>query len=520
MKYLIPSEKIIPLSGAVLSGILLALPWLGFPGYVLLFAFVPLLVSISYQQSKLKYTETQWICPFIAFLIWNLLATWWISKVSITGTLIIVFLNSQLMALVFVGSTRIQKYLGPIASGAFLLTSWLSFEYLHFHWELSWPWLTLGNGMANLIERIQWYEYTGVLGGSVWIILCNLLLYNAFFINTKRLSYKILPIIVIILPLFFSSVLYQKKEIATEIIKVGIIQPNIEPVHQKYESFAPDSQLDLIIKLANSLNGNQISLFVGPETALHQVDENQLNDPISIQKLKSFLASNNPDAAWIIGAISYRNVSEDATKSFAGPVYNGLRYFNSAFFVDTSSIRLYHKAKLVAGVEKMPFARIFSFLDHFKIHLEKEAHLFSTDKENIVFQHNNVKVALPICYESVYGEYLGKFVRSGANLFVLITNDGWWNQTPGYKQHLMMSRLRAIEHRRWIVRSANTGISAIIDDKGRYVSRTNWWERVAYVGEAALSEQKTFYSLYGDYLGKISLLTCFVFLIVIIFKRK
>jgi len=513
------SGKIVPLSGAALSGILLALPWLGFPGYVLFIAFVPLIGSISYPQSRLNNGDVAWTGPFITFLIWNSLATWWISKVSITGAVIIVFLNSLLMTLVFVSGARIQKRLGSWIGKAALLTFWLSFEYLHFHWELSWPWLTLGNGLANLIGIIQWYEFTGVLGGSAWILLSNLLICNLLFSNYKKLTNWLWLSILMIVPLGISYLLYYKDiKGVVEKINIGVIQPNIDPVHQKYNNLSPGNQLDILINLADSLDENQVCLYLGPETALHQIDEGCLDENMAIQKLRDFLASGNPDAAWIIGAISFKKHQEDSPSGFSGPVYDGVRYFNSAFFIDTTSTKMYHKAKLVSGVEKMPFARYFTFLEHMKIQLEGEAHLFSTGNQGIVFQHDDFKIAIPICYESVYGEYLGTFVKSGANLFVLITNDGWWDQTPGYKQHLMMSRLRAIEHRRWMVRSANTGISALIDDKGRYLKKTEWWKRMAFIARAELREKKTFYSLHGDYIGKISLWISIAFLIATLTK--
>jgi len=109
-----------------------------------------------------------------------------------------------------------------------------------------------------------------------------------------------------------------------------------------------------------------------------------------------------------------------------------------------------------------------------------------------------------ICYESIYGEYVTEYSRKGANLFAIITNDGWWDDSPGYKQHMAYARLRAIENRRSIVRSANTGISAVIDPMGNVSQQTNWWEATSFLTEVSINNELTFYAKFGDYLGRIA----------------
>ena len=107
-----------------------------------------------------------------------------------------------------------------------------------------------------------------------------------------------------------------------------------------------------------------------------------------------------------------------------------------------------------------------------------------------------------VCYESVYGEYCTGYVRKGAQFLAVITNDAWWGDTPGYKQHLSYSRLRAIELRRDIARCGNTGISAIIDQRGEVLSSTPWWERTTLTGTVNLNTRQTFFVRYGDVIGR------------------
>ncbi len=122
-----------------------------------------------------------------------------------------------------------------------------------------------------------------------------------------------------------------------------------------------------------------------------------------------------------------------------------------------------------------------------------------------------VPVGTAVCYESVYGEFCTGYVRKGAQLLAVITNDAWWGNTPGYKQHLSYSRLRAIETRRWVARCGNTGVSAFIDPTGKIVDRTPWWEPALLEGEVQLLQGQTFFVRYGDMVGRVAV---FLFLLL------
>jgi apolipoprotein N-acyltransferase len=121
----------------------------------------------------------------------------------------------------------------------------------------------------------------------------------------------------------------------------------------------------------------------------------------------------------------------------------------------------------------------------------------------------SVGVATVICYESVFGEYLADFVRSGANLIFIITNDGWWRDSPGYVQHLNYAKLRAIETRCPIARCANTGISCFINEKGELYNETRWWEPATISARLQPNNEKTFYVRFGDVLSKLALVLAF-----------
>ena len=114
-----------------------------------------------------------------------------------------------------------------------------------------------------------------------------------------------------------------------------------------------------------------------------------------------------------------------------------------------------------------------------------------------------IPVGVPICYESIYPEFCTQYVRKGAQAICVITNDGWWGNTAGYRQHFSYSRLRAIELRRDIARCANTGISAFIDQRGDVLEQSKWWTPDVLHARINLTTKQTFFALYGDIVGRL-----------------
>src|SRR5690606_3779154 len=174
---------------AILSGFLLALAWptYGFP-LLIFFAFVPLLYAefnirnFSQKHKKLKVLGN----AYVTFFIWNLITTYWLYYSTLFGAAFAILVNSLLMALVFLLYHIVAKRTNFKGAAAFLISIWIVFEKLHLNWEFSWPWLNLGNVFAVTHNWVQWYEYTGAFGGTLWILLVNfailksVLLYRQF----------------------------------------------------------------------------------------------------------------------------------------------------------------------------------------------------------------------------------------------------------------------------------------------------------------------------------------------------
>ncbi len=501
-----------------LSGVLLSLAWLGFPGWTLFIAFVPLLfLDNFFVEHKLEYRSVLfWGHAFLAFLIWNVITTWWIMNATIIGAALAIIANSFVMSLVWwlAHSARrnFKSNLGYIS----IIVIWISFEYFHFHSDIEWPWLNLGNGFANQVKLVQWYEFTGVFGGTLWALILNVLFFKVTSHIVKKLPLLqlFLPFLTIILlitiPALISHKMYSsylEKENPREIV---IVQPNINPFSESYDFDAENKKLETFIQLAKTKADNQTDFIIGPETLFENPEfwnEDKMDSNMYISELEHFIGEYS-NAELVFGVSSYKAYPERRTATYTAREKEGKFYdlFNAAVFLGRDGkVQIYHKSILVAGVEKMPYMKYFGFTGDLVIDIGgTSVTLGSQEKPSNFVSKDNVKLAPVICYESVFGEYVTKYVKNGAQLIFVITNDGWWKNTPGYKQHLSFARLRAIETRRSIARAANTGISCFINQRGDEIQKTKWWTEDAVKGTINANSEITFYVKYGDYIARIS----------------
>ena len=503
------------ISLALLSGILLAAAWPvdGFP-FLLFVAFVPLLML----EGKLQKRKSVFAHSFLAFLLWNTLTTFWIVHATWFGVVMAVLINSLLMASVFTLFSWIKSRLGSKRGWWAFVCVWLSFEYLHFNWDLSWPWLALGNGFAAYPSLLQWYEYTGVLGGSLWILIANVLAYLAW--NNRQFVALALWVLI---PIGFSFLVIPTLS-EKENVKVVVVQPNIDPYGEKFGSLSADEQLEKLLILANEKVDSTTDYLIGPETALTDgLWENDLEQSSLIKRLQNYL-HEYPQLKIIVGASTFKLFEEGMELSETVRYHKGAnRYYdayNTALHLDTTGVQLYHKSKLVPGVEMMPFAYVLKRFKSLSINLGGVSGSLGSQAERSVFYSEQGQVAPIICYESIYGEYVLDYVRAGADLLTIITNDGWWKDTPGYRQHLAYASLRAIETRRTIARSANTGISAFIDPLGNITQPTSWWQPAVIQQELSLYKGITFYTIYGNYIGRLAAFIAAILFFYGVVKRE
>ncbi|MFC1581086.1 hypothetical protein ACFL4N_09305, partial [Thermodesulfobacteriota bacterium] len=218
---------------AMMSGLLLGLPWC-IPSlfFVIFFAWIPLLL-LEEKNRHHPNPYTVFNYAFISFLLWNILGTWWVSQAQLVGAILIMTANTLVQALAFWSISRIRTYLGLPLLFPFLLI-WMGYEYFHQAWDLAWPWLNLGNALATTPKLIQWYEFTGIRGGTLWIILTNVAVLKGWNIYGKRGLAAIAPIgagilLLILIPAVASYLIFRNFEGGGETVNIALVQPNLDP---------------------------------------------------------------------------------------------------------------------------------------------------------------------------------------------------------------------------------------------------------------------------------------------------
>ena len=527
---------------ALLSAFLM---WLAWPPNVffaplLLIGLVPLLVALSNitQEQSSKTGKRVFLTAGITFLVWNTASIYWVFNAintfnaGLTGTLIALLvslipygLGALLMTFAFWLFYRLKLIVNTKIAYLGLICFYIATEYLHQTWDLAFPWMTLGNGFAGMHQLAQWYEYTGVYGGSVWILLSNILIfetYKAWTSNRKKITLTGLSLATLLLPIGLSLYIYSNYEEKSIPTNVVVVQPNIDP-YEKYGSISAQEQINKLIALSNAVGQVNTEYFIWPETAIpNYVDEDQIRSNPSFLQTQQFL-NKYKNGTLITGIESVKWYNDKQTLSAIKHEESGKYYdhYNSALQVENSAhLEIYHKSKLVPGVEKMPFPKVFSFLAPVFEHLGGSTSGYGwQEKPSVFYAYSGIGVAPVICYESIWGSWVAESVKNGAQFIAIITNDGWWGNTSGKDQHLLYAKLRAIETRRWVARSANTGISAFINQKGDIVKQTKWWTRTALKTDINLNDELTFYVNNGDFVAKIAAVLALILALFIPYKK-
>ena len=505
---------------SVLSGLTFALAWpeIGvFP--FLFFAFIPLLMleeDLQNSDDTRKGRKVFWF-SFLAFFIFNAITTYWVYHATLFGAIAAFLVNATLMATAFYLFHKIKSATTNRLGYLAFIVFWISMEYLHLNWGLSWPWLTLGNGFSNFPNVVQWYEFTGFLGGSFWVLLMNILLFR--FAKQQNVKAIVFPLLVLLTPIIMSYCLSPDIKEGKQ-LKVLIVQPNIDPYTDKF-NVGYEQQLANFIALSRLNLTQETQFLVGPETALLEgIWENKLEATYSVRSFRK-LQKDFPNLNILVGASTLKMFGHGDQKTATAREIRNEKIFydayNSAIFIpDSGSVEVYHKIKLVPGVEKMPFPYILDPLAKLAVDLGGTSGSLGSDNKVHQFKIDEKLVTPLICYESIYGD----LNKGKTNLIAIITNDGWWKNTIGYKQHFAYARLRAIEQRKTIIRSANTGVSGVINAKGEVLESTNWDEEVCISAEVSLNNEITFYSMFGDYLGRLSVFIAAMLLIVAFVKGR
>lgn len=525
---------------ALLSAFLLWLAWppMPFTTPLLLIGLVPLFIAFDAIASNNaeKQGKRIFLTAGLTFLVWNTASIYWVYNaisayngwaVAVPVSLIPYGLGALLMTFAFWLYYRLGKYVNKKIAYLGLIAFYIALEYLQQTWDLAFPWMTLGNGLAGMHQLAQWYDHTGIYGGSLWILVSNILAFEAYKklkSQTGYLRFRTLAIwaLVVIIPIGISLTKYFKAEQKGTPSNVVVVQPNIDP-YQKLENIPPAEQIRILTHLSDSIGQPNTEYFIWPETAIpNYADEDRIRSNTDFISLQSFL-SKYKNGTLITGIESIKIYQDKKTITTKFDNQSGIYFdnFNTAMQVENSAnVQFYHKSKLVPGVEKMPFPKVFSFLDGVFAQLGGTVGGWGwQDKPSVLYAQSGIGVAPVVCYESLWGDWIGEQVKDGAQFIAIITNDGWWGNTTGKDQHMMYAKLRAIETHRDIARSANTGISCFINQRGDVTQSTKWWTRTALKANINLNDEITFYVKSGDVIAKIFSVLAIILALIIPYRK-
>ena len=455
-----------------------------------------------------------------AMVVFNVGATWWVANTALAAGLVANFLNAffQAVVVLLVYRARVRLPRHWLASAVAL---WIGFEFLHFDWEIAWPWLCLGHTFAAAPALAQWFSWTGVFGGSLYVTAAGacgyvLLRWPSALAHTdesaqSRAAPRALAqaaAFAFALPLLGSLVYFLTAEQASgPRVRVAAVQPNYEPHYRKF-AVRREEQLRQFDRLTAEALAAGAELVIYPETSFGGVDEERVESEAFYGMWRAQQAAY-PRADLLTGLSSYRRLpgpTDDPALRTQRRPGGGAAYYiahNSALAIEGETrAGLYYKSKLVPGVEFLPYRRLLFFFEPLVASLGGTTAGLGRSDSVAVFRYGSGVGAAPlICYESLYGDYVRAFVRRGANLLVVPTNDGWWDDSPGYRQHFNLARLRAIETRRWVVQAANSGTSGFVDERGRAFAKSDYDEAAVTLHDVRLLGGETPYVRFGDVLG-------------------
>lgn len=506
----------------LLSAVLLSLGWWGASGLGMLVGIVPLLaISESYSDSRRDWWR---MCGWaaLAFVLWNAATIWWVWIATpagpITAGIVGSFYNLCGIMTYHYTSKRAPRGLAY----TLLVTIWLATEWAYNSAEvMTFPWLLLGHGFACDVWAVQWYEYTGIFGGTLWVLCSNIAIFE--FARSRTAARGIVTSAILLLPIIFSLALYFGYEPSDERAEITVVQPNIPCYDQERASIGmidPTVEVSRVMEEVPSTS----EYVLLPESMLAYLPAfgsvNEESTERYTPLFKQLHAHPTSDMKLIVGASTVRYYGDvEATETARKADFGYYDMFNSALLVDRAGEveQIYHKQRLVIGVEAIPFR---SLLKDFSIDLGGVAGQLGWGDRHIVFASGDTRIGPAICYEGLYGDHFAGFVREGAEAMAVISNDGWWGNTLGHKRLFDFCRLRAIETRRSISRSANTGISGFISPRGDVVGDTlEWDERGALTQQVELRHDITFYVMYGDWIARIATLIAILTLLYYVAYR-
>jgi len=445
-------------------------------GFLAWFSLVPFFYSIYSFTNKSRVAMAGFLFGFsysltqIFWLSMNIGTSPFVAKITTISATLYLSIFYIIFALISFRIKKVSPWIG-IWSMAFV---WVALEYVKSLGLLGFPWISLGNSQVDYLYPIQIAEFTAVYGVTFWVVLLNL-----FIVQWLEYRYKstiIFGIISFSAPFLLGYYLLQNPENPSSKLNISIIQPNIH-LEDKH-GLSPIQNLEQIIKMTKKYVNDSTDLLIWPETAVNTFI---LKDSRTEKIITNFLKDQKTE---LFTGFPEKEKSKKGTK-----YYNSIGHFD-----ENGLIQSYQKIHPVPMAEHIPFSSIFPSLK--KLNLG-QANWEIGENYTVFETHENLFSGV-ICYESTYPSLVRKFVNNGAEFIAVLVNDGWYETAPEPQQHAVQSVFRAIENRRTVVRSANTGISFIVEPSGEIKSKTTLNVKEGISASINLYSELTFYSKFGD----------------------
>jgi len=494
---------------AGLSGILTAL---AFPKFNLFFlgwiSLIPLLLALN-RKKGIHSFFLGWIAGSLFYAV----LLYWIPAVPahygglslglslLTYILFFLFLG-LFWALFAVVYSRINRSF-PKSSYLIAPFIWVTFEFIITHFLTGFPWGILGYSQYKNLYFIQMTTLTGIYGLSLILILFQSLFLKSIHFRTKLPFFSAVALILLIH--IVGGISIGNISQTPNSLSAAVIQGNV-PAKTDFNSLSYKKTFALFnrhIKLSQEAISQDSELIIWPELSVplcFTCNFSFFND----FKDKLFYLAEESGSYFLLGT---SEIKLSAEKNL---------YFNSAVLLSPDrSTSYYHKKHLVPFGEYTPYKKIFSFISNFT-HAVGE--LTPGDKY-ILHEFKGVKFGTPICYEIIFPDLVRRFVKKGAQFLVTITNDGWYGKSSAPYQHFAIAVIRAVENRRFVLRSATTGISGIIDPYGRILSSSKLDTPTFLKALITPSDNLTLYTRFGGVLPCFSLTLSLLFFILAVFKK-
>ena len=474
------------------------------PDYTALawFGLVPLIVVMNRHPFKSGFVAG--LAFFVATLYWvNIVMTTY-GHLPLAVSFLLYLMLAGYLALFWGAATWAACRLKEFRGYSYALTLpvlWVALEFLREFLLTGFPWATVGYSQQAWLPMIQSADLFGVYGLSYLLILCNTALGGSCLALRRQPASRSFPrkaclVTLLLLVLNFTYgqwALQQDPEARPEVLTTALVQGNI-PQDLKWR---PENQLHTVKTYRDlSLQGasaGKMDLIIWPEAAMpfYYQDQSPLTESVTALPVEA-------GSALLFGSPAY---SRDP---------GGLHYLNSAFLLSPTGQMLGRSDKihLVPFGEYVPLGSFLPFVNKLVAGIGD----YSSGEINPLPIHGH-QLGVLVCYEVVFPELAREYVRQGSDLLINITNDAWFGKSSAPWQHLAMARFRAIENRVWLVRAANTGVSAVISPSGRIVKHSGLFETALLTGEVGLGARPGLYSHMGDMVPGAFLLVSLLWLV-------